>query len=639
MISTHIDGGFSIGVATRDIPPIGLSDLPSDPLNYLVTMLPIVDVVALSMTCHKISHVIVGKMSLYAILLPQIAHALTEDVADANVVTVLQAIATLPLPLRPGTLRTFACNLLGPGIDSYSRSTVLQAHEEWERIIAQTRRQISEDASFAYSERLQVDLDIAALRTCCFTGIPSKNRPFYQEFVSRARDIPTRYWPELLDASVATHPMLSWLDLEAFVNDASIRFPCISDRSAIVLANATLSFLGPRTYDVLQTHFGVTAEQCMVLLYPVEAMKIAAQRKELNADYAAVWNLYGDVHPEVVMLAEQSDLALELEYFYCAKPYWQPLGSIGSAEFISEQAAARWRAMASALFQSVETAAITSVWGGNGSPEQKCQSLIDAFTKLTLDMEDPKNVLSCLHNVWRSPLGYQPALLDRWAALIDQDQDNTAYTHILKAISDWRVEMCNTFLLHEKEPVNAVRAYVAELRAWVNISGKREVWGAIAKSLTLHMFERMPTNAWGAMLGYLGESAIVDDPLVEPETLAMWTGVFLKDPAVSLPYTTFNFLMHLCKVAGPIFAELPDKADGLKTKYDRFCERFSLNLVIREQMKQEVLMGVSRRIALTAPRLRMEIKKELANAGFYDEASFVQVLEHQRNLRGANRIS
>ncbi len=598
-----------------------LGTVPVELLKLLITRLPIFDVATLSTTCRTLSQIIGSACSPYMPLLPQIGHALTALVDHLDVVAVLRSIETLPVPMRPEPLRTFASQLIVPGITrSYNDRLV---NRTWDTIVADTRRQLSDLCSASDRVQHDVDLDVATWQGCSVNRRPLES-VLCNELYARLPTYPMRYWPELLDAAVAHDRPLIVPEWRRLIDDATICFAGVSD--ALVRAFASITMLRADTYSVLQNRLGVTALQCTTLLHPEDAIKLAAWRKTNNVSFTTVRAGYPDVDRRVVIQAERIGFETGAARSFENGQRWERFASIGRTVFESELEGARWFLDASGAFSDVADSGTVA-----SSPMgESREALTDAYIRLTRYMTAEPNALSTFNWIRTLPVVFQPVLMDRWASLLDVVSNDGTGMHTLVSIAQWREKTMVTLRARHQDN-NAVRACVAEMRAQTKIAREERCAQALVaeQCIARDVFKTMPVTSWGAMLGYLAVYNGQGQFRIGHGELECYTERFLTCPNAGVSYTSAEFSTFLCRVAGQIFKQLPDKANGPVTKYDQFCNRFGIRMDLRGPMKMEVLRGVARGFRFPPTRLRMAIRDELKETGLDDRESFLTVLQIQ----------
>jgi hypothetical protein len=612
-------------------PNLGLlGELPPEVFKLFVSVVPMADVAALGRVSRGMSAIVHSTSSPYAALLPLVEQAWTDDVALNHVVDMLVAIEAMPLPSRPEALRAVASVLMTrPKFPTRGSAS----DERWIDVLSRTGNLVYQEIDPKAQPEMLADLDIASWKVLfsCDMQMDAEGQ-FAKECWGRLQHIPTTLWPGVLDAAVSRSRGLKWLDVDAIVQDRAICFPCISDRLAVAFAEtAELLVEGATLLSEMQSRFGITATQYAHLLRPMEALRLADLQQRSNVPFPQLWTIYQPSDPYLVALTEH--VALEVAFSEFRKTGRTPVPSAFFSEYDDGDRALTgdavpWNAKFIAFFSAMESAACHSA-ENTTQGDASATLLTKVFSKMIKDLEGADNFQRCLNGIFEQPTGFQPMLMDRWAEAFPSDSDNTGLIPLLQPISEWRKKVVDVFL-SRNEPINAVRACVAELRTYIKITGgDHDAVGPVLESVTQQVFEAMPSESWGAMLSYLN----VISPRwagkaswVETATLRRWIEIYLKNPEATRTYDADKFLETLCYAAVPIFAELPDRDNDQGSKFDNFCDRFGIPFRRRVFAQHQLLYGVATTIATDAPHLRTEIRAALKKVEATDEASFLYVL-------------
>jgi hypothetical protein len=604
-----------------------LGELPPDLFRLCMADLFLADVAALGRASRCMAMVLHNMSPSHELLLPLVQLAWTDDINITHVFRMLAAIETLPLPVRPEALCTVATMLL---VTPRFPLPVQSTDVAWGEVITRTRELIYQKIAPVTRSRMLADLDVAAWHALdpysSTTGVQLKANSW-----KRMQEMPIACWPAVLDAAVSQAGSLRWFDIKAIVGDETICFSGISDRVTIAFGKLPELHAGDRPMqEVMQTRFGVTASQYARLLRPMEAIRLADLQRNVNLGFSDFWECYPS--SDVLLVALTERIALEDAF-----PIFWNTGSIPeslafrlkreSGDIVAIEEAARWNAHFLAFFSSVESDACLS--RENTMPgDASGQSLLNAVSSLAKKMRNGKWVEACLADLFTQPLAFQPVLLDRWASAFSKYDDNSIYVPLLTQISEWRAGAVQAFVLHN-EYANAVRACVAELSAYVNITSEnREAVAPILEIVTRQVFETMPSEAWGSMLSRLNsmQPHWSENLWVKADTLDRLHETFLRNPRARLRHDMPNFFMTLCENAAMIFDQLPDQDTESAGKFDNFCERLGTPIRRRQVVKQMMIIGIAERIPIDHPHLRTAIRTELKKTGLNDDESFRYVL-------------
>jgi hypothetical protein len=567
-------------------------------------------------------------------LLPHLGHALTGLASDVEIVAVLQSVGTLPVLMRAEVLRTFACRSQVPGI--YTADSLSRVNEQgvWRAVIDETRAVLRNVCDASERVRHDVDLDIAAIHTFEAVGC-TEEALFCNALSARLKTYPVQYWPELLDALVVCGRPSAVPNMALMLGDGSTHFSGISDALALAFAGSRALLSRGPTQQVLRSHFGVTEAQYARALQLPEAIELAEWRVANNVSFPALWTLTTDVEQNVVELSERVGFEASVAPAFENGRRWSELVPLCRSVFGSVNESVLRFLDKSGVFADIEDTA------DRASLRVKTQlmtfssryALVDAYITLSRDMNDSADATASLIGIKSMPPAFQPVLLDRWAALLDLDADDNNRLEVLASITDWREKSVRELLARNQDN-NAVRACVAEMRSWLMIGGHKHYSRVVTAEAEIasSVFETMPVASWGPLLAYMAVRNESRAKWIDRPTLLQRTAEFLKCPDAALSYTSVAFSTLLCKCAAQIFNDLPDKAVGPISKYDRFCDRFGIRLQLRDDMKIKVLRGVVAPIPTHAPRLRLAIRRQLDQAGFPDKASFAIVLEERYRL-------
>jgi hypothetical protein len=614
-------------------PNMGLwGELPPELFRIFMSSVPLADVAMLGRVSRSMSAILNSASSPYASLLPLVEQAWTDDIDMAHVVRMLAAIETMPLPIRPEALRTVASMLLSrPKFPP--REVCLDT--TWDETITRTRVAVYEKIDPKAQLQMLVDLEVAAWHA--FDLLPAAVSPQRQaEGWRRMRKMPTECWPPMLDAVAFRLHHFRGLDMKAIISDDAIRLPGISDRVVVVIGESRDLWRGGRlTFEMMQARFGVTLSQYERLLRPIEARCLAALWLKDNNVFSDFWRLYPTSDRLLIELTERVALEHQLAEFLQMGEVGAPSDAAAareSGDIAALSEVASWRDRFSAFYCATESAACRSV--ANAMPNDiAVPSLTDAMGALVANLRSGPNLAACLTDIFSQPLGFQPVLLHRWGGAFRPNVDNAAYFPLLEQLSAWRIAAVDEFI-SRNEPVNAVRACVAELEALANIAGgHKEALAPTFNAATRMVFETMPSETWGALLTYIYDMWTNSGRIqwIDEDMLNLRHVTFLKNPRSELRGSAATFYAPHCKAAGPIFAELPDRASQNASKFENFCERMGIPLAVRLSAKWAVLRGIALNIPKATPHLCTFIRTALNKAEFADDESFRYVLANVRS--------
>jgi hypothetical protein len=609
-----------------------LGELPPELFRIFMSSVPLADVAVLGCVSRSLSAILHSRSSPYASLLPLVEKAWTDDIDIAHVVRMLAAIQTMRLPLRPEALRAVASMLLARPRFPLG---VAWMDTAWAEAITRTRDLVYEEIDQHAQLQMLVDLDVAAWHALDFHAMALSARR-KADCWERMQRMPSQCWPPVLDAAVFRSTDLTWLDMKAIVADDTIRFPGISDRVAVAFAERPeLISGGLLMADVMRMRFGVTLSQYDRLLRPMEAIRLATLRRNTNSVFSDFWNRYPTTDRLLIELTERVALEDELEGFSRTGHVRVPPEAAmkcGSGDIAALREVARWNDKFSSFYCTIESPACRSAEKTLRSDKQ-APSLADAISRVVENLQKHQNFVACLTGIFSQPLGFQPVLLDRWAQTFRPDVENIAYFPLLAQVSAWRVAAVDAFM-SRNEPINAVRACVAELRTFFNITGgNQDAVSPIFDAVTRMVFGTMPSETWGALLSYMNVMSLHRGKRLrhEKDALNLLHVTFLKNPRSELRESTHRFYLPLCHSAGPIFDELPDRSNEKASKFDNFCERIRIPLRDREIAKAILLIGIGLKIPMGAPHLCALIRNKLKKAGLHDDESLRQVIVNRRS--------
>jgi hypothetical protein len=567
----------------------------------------------------------------HASLLALVEQAWADDVDNVHVVRMLEAIEAMPLPLRPEALRAVGSMLL---VEPKFPAGVAPTDSAWAEAITRTRELVYQKIDPNAQLQMLVDLDVAAWHV-----LDPKSRATGGQHKAdcwqRMQDMPPACWPPLLDAAVFRSGDLKWLDIKAILRDESIRFPAVSDRVAVALARLPESHsVTMQMLEVMRTRLGLTDNQYERLLRPMEAERVGEIHRKLDLDFSAFWVTFPVADPILRDMTERVALKEAFQQFLKtgSTPAQHDLGVKQESGDVADSAeTVRWNSKFLDFFSTVESAACRSV-ASAGQSDVSAQSLMDAVSTIVQKMKNRENFEGCLNEVFKQPLGFQPVLLDRLAEALPADYRNAALLPLLAPISEWRANAVEMFT-SQNDPVSAVRACVAELRAYMHIApGNAEVVGPIFDTVTRQVFETMPSESWGTMLSYLDDIAAGSGkaPWIQAEALDRARATFLKNPDATMHEMQHKDYVPVCFDAGVIFNELPDRDTETASKFDNFCERLGLPMRGSASVKTWVLYGIGQGVPTRTPHLRATARAELEKVGFNDPESLRSLLFAKR---------
>jgi hypothetical protein len=611
-----------------------LGELPPELFRVFISSIPLADVATLAQVSRSMSAVLTTGCSPYASLLPLVERAWTDQIDMADVVLTLAVVEAMPVRLRAGALLAVASTqVVCPKASSGEDLTA----DAWAEVITRTRDAVYKEIEPQAQLPMLVDLDVVAWNVLFFKPMANSARdPLLKDACNRMLRMPSACWPIVLDAAVSRARALAWLDMQAVVADDAICFPAISDSVAVVLA-AHPALLAEEVLmlDVMRKRFGLTEDQYVRLVRPMEAMRLFCIRENTTLAFSDFWNSYPIADPILREMVEAISLEKRIASFWITGlpprttiAFATRCGS-GDNEAINE--VARWRAKSASFFLKMEFAACVAPDSGLPS-EASAQLLMDAISTLIRKMKSRHNVQTCLSRIFEQPLRFQPVLLARWAEAIHWNRENAAYVPLLAPISEWCADTVKV-MVSNKEYVNATRACVAELSAYVKIYNLDwEKIEPILDTVTRKVFDTMPSEAWGTMLAYLDRMSMKmgGHSWISKDTLHRLNGTFLKNPRAVLRDASGIFFQTLCKKAGRIFDELPDLVDGNTSTVDRLLDRLGVSLPSRELALRMIVFNVGMRTPDGTPHLHAVVRAELKRAGFTDRQSLAYALIGRR---------
>jgi hypothetical protein len=608
-----------------------LGELPPELFRILIASVPLADAAALGLVSRSMSAILSSTSSPYASLLPLVAQAWTDDIDTAHVVRMLMAMEAMPLGLRPAAFRAVASMLL---VRARISPEAVLADTAWDEAITRTRDLVRRDCDPEAQRQMVVDLEVAAWHALDFCSVTLRRRR-KADCWAWMQLMPSECWPPVLDAAVFRLLDLTWLDMKAIVADDTIRFRGISDRVAVDFARRPeLLTAGLLMSDMMHTRFGLTLSQYERLLRPIEAARLATLWRYTNDLFSDFWIRYPTSDRLLIEMTERVALEDQLEGFWRTGSARVPPDAAvrcGSGDVAAINEVARWKEKFSVFYCAVESAACRSL-GNAKDGVYPALSLTDVYTTVVEDLQNRQNLGACLTYIFSQPLGFQPVLLDRWAQAFRPDVDNTAYFPLLAQVSAWRMAVTDAFI-SRNEPINAVRACVAELRSFFNISsGDKDAVAQTFNAVMRLVFEAMPSETWGAMLSYMNVMSLQRGKRRWIDEIALHRRLvtFLRNPRAELRESSNRSYSPYCSSAGPIFDELPDQASETASKFENFCDRMGIPLRYRASAKTVVLIGIGKKIPKCASHLCTVIRAELKKAGFDDDESFRYVLLNKR---------
>jgi hypothetical protein len=600
-----------------------LGELPPELFKLFISKVPLADVATLGLVSRSMSAILHSTSSPYASLLPLVEQAWTDDIDMAHLVRMLSEIETLPLPLRPEALRAVASMLpVRP-----ETGTV------WKEAITRTQDLVYTEIDPQSQFHMLLDLDVAAWHTLEFSTTP-QGKQRQADGWDRMLKMPSECWPPMLDAVVSRKLDFPEHVMKAIVSDETIRFPGVSDSVVAAFANhSALQDDGHLLTDMLQTRLGVTMSQYERIVRPMEAKRLATLWDSTGELFSEVWRRYPTTDLLLVEMTERVALQFTWQNFFItgqvlSRPASAVTFDVGDVAVMSE--VARWKDKFSAFCCNKQSAAYGSVVKALRSDEP-VPSLIDAITKVVENLVKPQDYADCLADIFSQPLGFQPILLSRWAYACTPGGLGDSLT-LLKKVSAWRISVVDEFI-SRNEPFNAVRAGMAALSAFVNIGGRdKEAIRATFDAVTRMVFETMPSETWGPLLAYIDLLPLhrYETLVYDKEKLNRLHVTFLKNPRAELREPTFTFRMLLCRIAAPIYAELPDRASETASKLENFCDSLGIPLQDRYIVEEAFLDEVDSRIPTGTPHLCSVIREELRKVDLDDDKSFRYILLRKR---------
>jgi len=104
-----------------------------------------------------------------------------------------------------------------------------------------------------------------------------------------------------------------------------------------------------------------------------------------------------------------------------------------------------------------------------------------------------------------------------------------------------------------------------------------------------------------------------------------WMNRFLRSPVAIARYPSTEFVRHLIVHAARIWASLPDRALGPKTRFTVFCERFDLVGAQCEQLLTAIVDNIGTRILAKVCTL----DDALRDSGFRGDSKIARLVEHK----------
>ncbi|WP_429499614.1 hypothetical protein ACQUFY_17965 [Robbsia andropogonis] len=551
----------------------------------------------------------------------------TSSISDPHartVVGVLNDIRQLPLASRPIFLSGFASEPMQSPVDMSNSD-----RDAWRAMIAETRETIAHDPRLAQDPECLAHLEVAACLTT-FPSDPADYAAFEQGLYGRLKSIPPSYWPDILDSAAADHRGLNWLLLEDAMENPPVHLDHVSDRTAVALLGNGQRYIDAALFSTLVERFRITDRQRDQLLFPRMAIKIAAMVME-GPGLRETLDGLGFVDTRLIALIERCLCESAYTRFLTVGDDWSAMATPGRLSDLKAVDLNAWTVTIDKYFRQVEPQAFKSL--DESSAAAMDQVLMFAYFDICNDMSEPGHVMSQLSNISTMPFSAQAILTDRWAAMVDRSTNALPEKpSLLEHVRIWREDYA-AVSLNRGDPEGAVRAHVAELRAWANGANPADV-PSKATEILQRVFASCPVASRGAMFSMLSEFAAADKPLVDSVSLSTWTAEYVMDPQSSMPYASPAFAAHLCNVAGQHFADLPDKADqapGTRRKLDCFFDRFSIRLEDREALERTVLISMAFGISVDPLYLEGTISKMLTSAGMNTPEAFSLVLRTVRH--------
>jgi hypothetical protein len=492
-------------------------------------------------------------------------------------VNAISAIQKEPLMSQPQLMRAFAERAqglarIGPGHDL----------PEWENLVLDVEKALI-DAFGVESRSPQLrDLRIADVHA---RHLPSQARlgidPRRNAALNHMLDFPVSMCGDFIEASEALGmpvPLDHWITFLDNVTEPS-RPP--SDKFASKIGRLLLETHHITNPIPCLENCGVTATQIARIVIPACAVslfqKTAFQGKTI-AETCQNWGVYAET------------LAAEME----ASIYLTPMSAVRQYDAAMRRFAVDTTPQAVnkgrfAVVREMERDTIRAL--GND------QTQIDAFlaqwqfaNTMTYSVDEWVKKFELL-TTEATPLVCQPALLDCWAQGLSTNKAKAREPEIKAqagAAYAW-LHTAITLPALTAHPTLLCRMVVALIRALDESAiPKSQETITTQKKLIADLFAKVPAFATERML----ELCIEHTDRMPLDQRPKQFAAFILDPLASAFRSPPSFTVGVIAEATKIWSQLPDKADGVSSKFEVFCERFGIPENLRARAKKRILDGI-----------------------------------------------